>query len=209
VIVEATINTVGLILIFALIGLELASAMIIFSISFFILGYKLTNKAATQEYFVRKKDEELEGISFESLNNVKTIKALGLKEKIAAQVRVHIEPMKNAIKERIFLFRFRSAALTAYYFIFEAGMILLIISSILSGKYSIAVLVMFVGYFDKVGEAIWELADVTHEIVISKISIQRLMDILNTKPKIEAGKQQEEYPKDWQEISVVNVSFFI
>jgi ABC-type multidrug transport system fused ATPase/permease subunit len=80
VIIEASLNSLGMLVIFTLIGGDLAMGLVVFMICYFILSSILTRKAAQQAYEVSAVEEELEGLSFESLNNIKTVKSLSIQE---------------------------------------------------------------------------------------------------------------------------------
>lgn len=207
VIIEATLNSFGLFVIFSLIGVELGIAMLLFMVTYFLLSTYLTKKASRQEYAVNLYQEDLEGRSFEALNNIKTVKSLSIHRTLEAElVRVTHDTFR-AIKKRILLFRIRSGALLSYYSLFEIGMISYLVMQIMNGVYELNILILFVGYIKKVDEAVSELAEVTHEIVISKVHFHRLKEIMAIRPTIEVSTSQKKFPKDWKKIEFRDVTF--
>jgi len=207
VIIEACLNSAGLFVIFSLIGPELGIAIFVFMITYFVLSTHLTKKASKQEYVVNAIQEDLEGMSFEALNNIKTVKSLSIHATLESSL-THISMRTfEAIKKRILLFRVRSGALLAYYTVFEIGMISYLVFQIMHGRYELSVLILFVGYIKKVDEAVSELAEVTHEIVIAKVNYHRLADIMMVKPTIESSDNQKKFPVGWKHIEFREVTF--
>ncbi len=210
VIIEASLNTIGMLLIFSSLSWNLGIAMLCFMLYYFIVSSRLTTKASKQATVVNGLEEDLEGLSYESLNNIKTVKSLSIQKTLAERLGKLTENTYKAIRKRIWLFRLRSSILHLSYLLFEACMIVYILYEILQGNLSAAVLILFVGYFSKVEEAISELAEVTHELVICKVQFSRLKSILDTKPTIEGDlitAQQVAMPANWQTIELRNVSF--
>ena len=210
VIIEATLNSLGMFFIFFALGPELGASLFIFMILYFLLSVFLTKKASDQAYLVSTIEEELEGLSFESLNNIKTVKSLSIQDSMTKMLGQTIEKTYNAVRRRVMLFRVRSGSLGIFYSIFEVGMIAYIIQQIISGRFTPAILILFVGYFGKVEAAISELAEVTHELVINKVQFYRLKMILETQPTIEGGHPSagtEAMPVDWKKIEFRNVTF--
>ncbi|MEX0896063.1 MAG: ABC transporter ATP-binding protein [Patescibacteria group bacterium] len=209
VIIEACLNSISIFLIFLALDLHLAITMFIFMVVYFILSSILTKRAAHQAYVVNQYQEDLEGFSYEALNNIKTVKSLSIHRAILSSLNSYTNQTYGAIQKRVALFQYRNGALSVFYFIFEVGMISYIVYQILQGEFSAAILVLFVGYFGKVEEAVFELADVAHELVINKLQFYRLKEILLTLPTIEGTRvsQQQVVPENWKKIEFKNVTF--
>jgi ABC-type multidrug transport system fused ATPase/permease subunit len=209
VIVEASFNSVGMLLIFLYLGWDLGISLFIFMVIYYILSSFLTRHAAKQSYIVNVIEEDLEGLSFESLNSIKTVKSLSIQQTVLAKLQHYVDQTFRAIEKRITLFRIRSGVLNSFYLIFQVSMITYIVTQIFNGRFTPDILILFVGYIRKVEEAVSELAEVTHEIVISKIQYHRLKEILNIKPTIEGLRKKPQFsmPENWQQIEFKNVSF--
>ncbi len=208
VLIEASVNTVGILLIFVSLEPWIAASLLAYIISFYAVGTFLTFCASRQEYIVNKIEEDIEGVSFESLNNIKTLKALSIDRQIAQRIGTTLNRLKKAVVKRVALFQFRNGTLVAFYFLYQGAMVATITYWVLQGRAEISLLVVFVGYLDRVAESAWELADTTQELVISRVWIQRMMGILRIKPIIENPHvQQLSYPKNWRQLRISNVSF--
>ncbi len=209
VIIEATLNSVGMLLIFLTLDRGLALAMFIFMICYFALSSVLTKKASHQSYIVSGYEENLEGLSFETLNNIKTVKSLGIQQTILQTLQKHTNDTYREVRKRVELFQIRSGALSVFYYLFEVAIICYIVFKVLRGDFTPDLLVLFVGYFGKVEAAVSELAEVSHELVINKLQFHRLKEIFQTKATIEGTHQQhqQKFPENWKQIEFKNVTF--
>jgi len=205
--IEGLVNTIGVAIILMTQGLFVGGSLVVFTIVFYIISFKLTKRASDQIRVVKEVEEDLEGLAFESINNIQTVKSLNLNSKMSDQVSEILGRLFVEIKRRIFLFSTRSMVMNFMYHGFSMIMLGIIVYSVLEGRYEVGFVVLYLGYLDKVGVAIWELSDVTQELIVYKIWISRMMTILAEKPTIEVDSKQNEYPKDWQEMTFKNVRF--
>ncbi|HZE87612.1 MAG TPA: ABC transporter ATP-binding protein [Methylomirabilota bacterium] len=210
VLIEVLVNTIGIVLIFFSLDKGLSISIIFFIITFFLLGKYLLRRASRQEQVVNTQFEDLSGTTFESLNNILTIKSLAFDQGIMRVVNHQTKALVGEIRKRIFYYRFQSGALSSYYLLFEVGLVSFIIWGIFHGVYSVSILVLFVGLFEKVGQSTSELVGVTQELVVNKIWFLRATNLLQVNPVIEnPSKQltQLAYPVTWQKLRIVNVHF--
>lgn len=210
VLIEFLVNIVGITIIFFTIDTTITSALVLFIVTLYVLGIVLLKPAVKQERIVNKQYEDLSGFTFESLNNVATIKSLAISVSIMDTLKAQSIPLVSAIRRRILLFRTQNGILLAYYYLFEFVMICFIVWGIVNGQYQISLLVLFIGLLDRVGTSIWELIDVSQQIVVSKIWVSRAMQILKTEPTIEHPEtvaKQQLYPENWKELRIENVHF--
>lgn len=210
VLIEAVVNTVGIVLIFFTLQRELSISLIFFIITFFLLGTYLLKRPTRQEKIVNIKNEAFSGITFESLNNIQTIKSLGIDQGIFQVVVKQAAILKEEIRKRILYFRIQSGALETYYVVFEFAMVCFIIWNIILGNYTVSLLVLFIGMYQKVGQSTSELTEFAQEMVISKIWVSRAKDLLLVTPVIENEEKAEKqslYPKDWTTLRLQNIHF--
>ncbi len=210
VLIGVTVNIIGIIFIFFTLEPFLSVAMIFFIITFFTAGTLLLKRAIKQEQIVNKKFEDLGGITFESLNNIQTIKSLSIGAGIFRSVTDKSNILVEEIRKRIIFFRRQAGFLESYFHFFEFAMAAYIIWGILQGRYEVGFLILFLGLFQRVGESTDDLVNVAQQTVIAKIWIARAMKILNTKPEIEneeKTKTQASYYNDWKALNIKNLSF--
>lgn len=210
VLIEVTVNIVGVTLIFLTLDWVLSASIAFFITTYFLIGRYLLKRASKQEQIVSKKMEELSGLTFESLNNIMTIKSLGFNSGIMRVVGEHILLLLKEIKKRIFYYRFQSGVLNTYFFIFEISIISFIIWNIFQGNYTVSLLLLFVGLFQRVGESTNELVSVTQQMVVNKIWVSRAVSLLSVPIGIEdPGRKSTQlaYPEDWQTLEFKNIHF--
>jgi ABC-type multidrug transport system fused ATPase/permease subunit len=71
----------------------------------------------------------------------------------------------------------------------------------------VSILVLFFGYFRMIERATLEISDITNDIIIAKIGIQRMVSILHEEPTIEGKGKGLAYPSAWKQLEVRNVHF--
>ena len=208
VVIEVIVNIVGIIFIFATLQPTISLSLIFFVITYFLIGTYLLKRAIRQERIVNKKAEDLGGLTFESLNNIQTIKSLGINHGIITAVYTQATALFLEIKKRVYYFRLQGGVLIAYEVLFQIVAVCFLIWSILQGRADISLLVLFLGLFQKVGESARELTQVTQDIILARVWISRAMHILHTAPVIEhPDKKELAYPADWQKLSIQNIHF--
>ena len=210
VIIEVIVDTVGIVAIFFSLNIGISIALIFFIITFFIFGTYLLKRAIKQERLVNKAYENLSGLTFESLNNVHTIKSLGVDKGLVRIINAKIELLFLKIKKRIYYYQSQYGLLNSYDNLFRFSTVLYLAYGVLKGSVELSLLVLFVGLYQRVSASAGDLTDVTQELAKAKIWVSRAKHILNTSPKIENpknSKKQKAYDPEWKEMSVRNVSF--
>lgn len=195
--------------VFTTLDSSIGIALAVFMVSFYLLSLYMTQKASHQEHVVNKAEEVLESINYESLSNIKTIKSLAISPAMTTQIGVASERVIEGIKKRIFLFQGRALFLNIYFYVFRFAIIFYLLWQIIQGNFELGIIVLFMSYFDKLGSAIWELADVTQRTIIFKIWTERMMSILSTPSTIEkAPGVQLPYPSDWKKLNLDQLKFY-
>jgi ABC-type multidrug transport system fused ATPase/permease subunit len=206
-IIESVVNIVGVIVIMLSINWEFGAAFTIFAIVYYFLSVSLSKKTAIQAKIVSQKDEDLEGIAFESLNNIRTIKALGLNKPIKSRVKHFTDLARAEVQKRVYLYQARGLYQGLLFRWFEFGIVVYVVLAIINGKYDAGILVLVVGYLGKIGAAVDEFSEVTQDLIMSKIYIGRLSDIMRVKPTIEVAHEQKDYPSDWVKLETKDLEF--
>ncbi|MFH1564594.1 MAG: ABC transporter ATP-binding protein [bacterium] len=205
--IEIGVNFVGMIFILSRIDKTVGGIMIIFLIIYFILSYGLLGKAGKASQLVDIKEEEISGLMFQIINNVRSIKVLAMAEKILKIAGEYIDDVYKKIKRRIFLFQVRGTILNVTSLFFRLGTLIFIAVGIAYGRYEVGFLVLFSGYFHSLTTSVNELADTTQDVVIYKYGIARMQQMLNEPIIIEDEKDKVEFPENWKKIKVNNLSF--
>lgn len=90
---------------------------------------------------------------------------------------------------------------------FSIGVSAFIVYGVVHGHYEVGFLILFNNYFNQISESISDLAEVTQDFIIAKLSIGRMTDILREPVRIDREEGKMPFPKDWQKITLKNVSF--
>lgn len=205
--IEIGVNFAGMIFILSRIDKTVGGAMMIFLISYFSLTYALLKKARKVTQEVDIKEEEITGLMFQIINNIRSIKVLAMAEKILKAVDQYIAELFQKIKYKSFCFRSRSAIMELLIVIFKMGIVIFIALGIVRGRYEIGFLILFNGYFNSLTQSVNELADTSQDLMVHKYGIARMQNILKEKVVIEDEKNKVDFPKVWKKIIVKNLSF--
>lgn len=210
VLIEVVVNVIGIVAIFFTLDRNLSISIILFVVVYFIIGTLLLKRAVKQERIVNKSYENLGGLTFESLNNIQTIKSLAIDRGVVRMVSDYISSLMRKVKKRIFLFQSRNMILSTYEAMYGFAVITFLVFGIINGQIQLSLLVLFIGLFGRVSTSARELTDVTQQLALAKIWVSRAMTILQTEPKIENPQiipDQFEYPEGWKKVKIDGIKF--
>ncbi len=77
-VIASTVSIVGITFILGSLDRELSAGLVLFIVSYYLLSFWMTRKASAQSRLVSRMEEAADGVSFESIVNVATIKTMGL-----------------------------------------------------------------------------------------------------------------------------------
>lgn len=206
-IIEISVNLVGMMVILALGDRTIAGATLFFVGVFFVISSSLLKKASAAAREVNAKEEELSGLFFEGINNIRTVKVLNMPHALLRIMNGAAHAAFEKIRVRIFRFQSRDVILGTWTNIFRIGAFVFIALNIAQGKYDVGFLVLFLGYFGRVYESVSELSNLVQDVVTYKFAIARMAHILDA-PAYRQGKDAKyPFPKEWKKIALQNVSF--
>ncbi len=206
-ILESVFNIIAVVFILRTLGIGFMLAFVFFVITYYTLSYLQTIRSKRQSILVSQKEEELDGVAFEAINNIVTIKTMGMARAITGYLGESMDRLMKEIRKRIQYFRTREATLSIYMMSARLAGYVFIGYGISQGHYEIGLLVMFDGYFHLVYQATSELAEVTNEIAIHTVAVGRMMELIEVKPTIEGRPDARAYPKKWKHIAIQHLSF--
>ncbi|MFA5155550.1 MAG: ABC transporter ATP-binding protein [Patescibacteria group bacterium] len=204
---EIGVNLIAMNIIIASFDWTVMVGLIIFLLSYFFIAAYLTRRAGQASYIVNTQEEEVNGLLFEAINNIRTVKALALAKALADQLLKSCDDLFAKIGIRVFRYQSRNSFLSFWAGACKIALIALIVRGFLHGQYAIGFLVLFNSYFSDLRMSIDELANASQEFVSAKFSIARMKDILNEPLGIDDERGKKALPKNWQNIRFKNVSF--
>ncbi|MFA6383212.1 MAG: ABC transporter ATP-binding protein [Parcubacteria group bacterium] len=205
--IEIGINLVGMIFILGKFDLKVGMVMVLFVLTYFFISFYLLTKASAVSQEVDILEEGVLGLMFQSLNNIRSVKMLDMSERILKKIKHQIGGLFQKILKRITRFQTRGGILNLWTTLFRVGAIIIIAYGIIDRKYEVGFLVLFVGYFNSLVDAVEELSETTQDLTVSKYGIARMQRTVNEPILIDNESGKVDCPKDWRKIKVINLSF--
>lgn len=205
--IKAIVRFGGMIPILAAFDLRVGAATLSFLVTYFALSHALTGRAGRAQHIASNADEHLQGVIFEGLSNVRSVKVLGMQEGLLGIIGRTTERLFRKILLRIRNFRVRNIILNAWSQAFRIGIILYIVFEVWHGRRDVGFLVLFYGYFNYIWESIQQLSDLSLDFIISKYGISRMRDILHEPIRIDEDAGKVDFPSAWESVEIRGLSF--
>lgn len=206
-IIEIVINFIGILLIIYFFNKTVAFLALIFMIVYYSINKILLKRAALASYHVNIAQEEITGLQFEAVNNIRSVKIMSMASTLKDRLQFYSDKLFDKTKLRIFWILNRGFGSNLVGFISKASIMLFIIYGIIQGYLEVALLILFNGYFNRLWESVDELSSVSEDILVSRYAISRLRDILNEKITIDDEQGKKPFPTEWKVIKLRNISF--
>lgn len=205
--IEITIRFVGMTFIIYTIDPTMSFILIVFIVIYLPLSSRLLRGAVKAARAVMIKEEEVQGLFFEGINNIRSAKVMGMIPELLRRVTGIVSNLFDLISKRVLTFQRRATGLGMFAGLFKMGVFIFIVWGISQGRYELGFLVLFNSYFNDLKKAMEELADSSEKIAVAKYGIARMMSIINEPLRIDDEENKVPFPVDWQTVSLKNVSF--
>ncbi len=205
--IEIVINFIGITFVIASFDKTIAFLTVGFLVTYYILARIFRIKASAAAIVVNIKEEDVHGVLFEAVNNIRSVKVLGMAHALYSIIAKETNDLYNKVSKRIFWFQTGGILRGLWAQAFELGMIVFIIYGIVHGQHQVGFLILFYGYFSNLLESVNELADVTQDFIIEKLGIARMVEVLNEPIQIDSKVGKQAFPKTWEKITFKDVSF--
>lgn len=206
-IIEITVNFIGITFIVSTFDLMTSLILLGFISSYMIASSLLTKKASVAHHHVNLQEEDMHGLSFEAINNIRSVKVMSMADTLYKKLNHLSKELYRRIKRRILWFQMRSMVQQIIGQIFRLGAIIYIILGIIQGRYEVGFLVLFYTYFNRIWESVDELATVSQDLIVAKLGVARMSEVLNEPIRIDSNEGKKLFPKQWSAIRLHNVSF--
>lgn len=153
------------------------------------------------------KDEEITGYFYEIVANIRTIKVLGMANKIIDHTKVAIVDYILKVKKRVFWFQLGAVSTGLLDAVGRISLFSFVIWNIFQGNYPAGFLILFYGYFNTVTNAIDQLSGMLQDLANFNNNIGRLTDMLDEPITIDAEEGKKDFPAEWNSIEIKNLSF--
>ncbi len=205
--IEIGVNFFGVLFILSKFDAATASLTLLFLSTYYVIAFVFRRKASAATQVVNIKEEEMNGLFFESINNIRSVKVMSMRRPISEILSNEAKDLYGKVLKRIFWFQIGNSLRGFYANAFRIGVSVFIVYGILHGHYEVGFLILFNTYFMQITTSISELAEVTQEFIIAKLSIGRMTDVLREPVGIDKEEGKVPFPKGWQKIVFNNVSF--
>jgi len=204
---EIGVNFVGILVVLAVFDRMVSLAFVGYIITFSILAVFMVHRAGAAARQVNAREEELNGLYFEGVNNIRSAKVLGMTDSLLRIMRKSSDALFQKIRQRINSYQLRTLVLGLYSNAFRLCGFIFIVNGILHGHFEVGFLVLFNGYFNRISDSVNELSDVSQELIIAKYSFARMMELLAMPVGSDDETGKVEFPSDWKTIAVDKLSF--
>jgi ABC-type multidrug transport system fused ATPase/permease subunit len=207
VLIENIVSIVGVCIVFLTVDRNITIIFVVYMIIFVALSRYMSLKVSKRYRPISHEEETYEGLSFEAVNNIRTVKSLILYKPVSINIKSSINRLKEYIQKFIFISRIRNHLLDSMTRIMEFTITIYLVYRITQNIEAIGTLVLFRSLFWKVIEAIWEFTEIYNELLINKVYMGRFAVLMNAEPTIENQANQVEFPKDWKQFEIKDLSF--
>ena len=205
--IQIGVNFIGMIFVMSNIDKIVGGVMVVYLITYFAISFSMLRKARIVSQKVDAKEEEVSGLIFQIINNIRSVKVLGMMEKILTMISVQITGLFETIQRRVFSFQTRSLTLNFWTVSFRLGMFAIVCYGIANGHYAVGLLVLFNGYFNALATSVEELSETSQDFIVCKYGIARMQRTLDEPILIDDETGKVDLPKDWKKIIIDNLSF--
>ncbi|MDO8592940.1 MAG: ABC transporter ATP-binding protein [bacterium] len=205
--IEITVNLAAINIIIWRFDHYVLLVLLAFLVTYFFISSAMTRRAGVASYRVNEQEEAVNGLLFEAVNNIRTVKVMSMAKVLFAAIVKSADGLFKELGRRIFWYQSRSSLLSFWAALFRLGIIVIVVRGILKGHYEIGFLVLFNSYFSDLRASIDELSTTSIDFITSKIGIARMKGILNEPVTIDDERGKKPLSPAWQKISVKNLSF--
>lgn len=205
--IEIVINFVGITFVIMRFDRTIAVLTVVFLVTYYLVARVFRSRAAHAAQVVNAQEEQVQGVYFEALNNIRSVKVLGMARALLDIVQRTSDELYRKVITRVFWFQTGNTVRGIWAELFRLGMVAFIIYGVIHGKYEVGFLILFYGYFGSITQSVAELSDITQDFIIAKFSIKRMAEVLHEPVRIDTTEGKQAFPQQWQTISLQNISF--
>ncbi|HEX3099566.1 MAG TPA: ABC transporter ATP-binding protein [Patescibacteria group bacterium] len=206
-IIGIVVNLVGVVVIIYHFNKAVALMTFAFLVVYYIITKLLLKKAALSSHYVNVATEEVSGLQFEAVNNIRSVKIMSMINTLVDRLQFYSDKLYEKTQLRVFWFMNRNSGSQLFGFIFKGGILLYIINGILHGQLELGLLILFSTYFNRVWDSITQLTNVSEDILVSRYALSRLDQIFKEPILIDDESEKKVMPSQWKKITLKNVSF--
>lgn len=151
--------------------------------------------------------ERISGRLHESLSNVLTVKALGLKEEFKRDANQFEKEYYKLWLNQTKLGNFKKNFIKIFTAVGYAGFVLITGWDAFAGIITVGSIYVYASYFNRLRDSLQNTEDHIWEFISAKLDIGRLMTILDRKHLEQEDSNLPSFPDNWKEIQFLDVTF--
>lgn len=206
-IIGIAVNIVGVIIVIYQFDKTVAIMTCLFLIVYYAVTKYLLKKAGLATHFVNIATEEVSGLQFEAVNNIRSAKIMSMVNTLTDRLQFYSDKLYEKTQNRVFGFMNRNSGSDLLGFAFKGVILVFIIHGILQGKFELGLLIVFNAYFNRIWESILQLTNTSEDILVARYAVSRLNEIFEEPINIDEEDSKVPFPADWKAIELKNVSF--
>ncbi|MDP9249313.1 MAG: ABC transporter ATP-binding protein/permease [bacterium] len=197
-------NVFGAIAFFLFTDAKFVVVVVGFTVAFLFIEFNFNKKILALSNEFNKLNQRAGGALVESANNMLSIKALGSEKTVANRVLDKEAMSRDVSIKKIHIINFKwvlmhvLSASTLLVFLYFIG------TSVIGGIITIGTVLVFFTYFYRLQGYLSDISNLNMELIELKSDLGQMMPIFRETEFIKTGN--ESFPKDWQEITLKNVS---
>ncbi len=205
--VEIAINLVGITFVVGKFDTTIALLTLVFLVTYYVIAFFFRKRAGGAAQVVNAKEEDVHGLLFESINNIRSVKVLAMAEALYGILKNETLDLYGKILKRIFWFQTGNSVRAIWAQSFQLCVMGFIVYGVLHGRYQIGFLILFNSYFGNILQSVAEFAQITEDYIVSRLGFGRMMEILREPTVTDSEEGKVSFPQDWKQISFRDVSF--
>lgn len=204
--IEIGVNFSGILIILGGSDLRIAALMAFFILTYFLISFFSLYPLVRQMKVINDKEEEISGLIYQALNNIRSVKITNIADKIYGMLQVQSEDIFAWIRRRVFGFQGRGAVLAFWAILFRLIVTIVIALSIAEGQAGVGLLILFNMYFNRIMESVSELSSITQELMHNRLAIGRMQAIF-AETEVDNDGAGRKFPVNWQKLTVRDLAF--
>ncbi len=206
-ILDVIVTGLGALYLIGRFDIPLAGALALYLAIYYTVSKVSRLRAVAVLHLANRKEEEFTGLFYEIIANIRSVKVLGMGEKIFEYARVITREYLALAKRRIFWFQAGGAGRGLIAGIAQTVFFSLIVFGIFNGRYEISFLILFYGYFNNLTNAIGALSMATDDLAVARTNINRMAELLDVPVAIDLEEGKQDFPAEWDALHIKDLSF--
>jgi ABC-type bacteriocin/lantibiotic exporter with double-glycine peptidase domain len=206
-VIDIIVNFVGAFFIIAHFDTPLAILMVGYMLIYYLIAHALRRQTVLASKKKNVKEEEVSGLMYEVMNNIRSVKVLGMAAPLLDYVQKLNDQLMKLLVKNMFWYHLGILARSSWQGIARVCLLLFVIYGIFEGKYELGFLILFHGYFSTLSSSVDDLSTVAQDVALAKTDIGRLAEFFDEKVTIDVEEGKTSFPSQWDAIHIRNLSF--